>query len=276
VPRLYNEFAASVPLPEYVLVDGPYNIASYLSKRLPKLDLGETLSHRLRGKVYDTRVTLGPKMYNAHGTNTKKGSRGSTPLHMDASDAVNMLAYACETPQKSRGHAVWDIFKAGDSEAIRRCLRDKHPKLGADEDPIHLQQFYLDDDVIADLWQKFGVRSHRILQTPGQAVFIPAGCAHQVSPVGRIFSEAVSYIYIHTGCECCGLHQNCHRLRLAAEYQPMRAAEAGVPGHEFRAASLEGRHIAATLTAVVCMEVYFVYQGRAMTRASESCTRQIT
>jgi lysine-specific demethylase 3 len=50
-------------------------------------------------------------------------------------------------------------------------------------DPIHGQQFYLDEDLRAELYEVKGVRSYRVYQRPGEAVFIPAGCAHQVCNV---------------------------------------------------------------------------------------------
>jgi hypothetical protein len=47
-------------------------------------------------------------------------------------------------------------------------------------DPIHGQQYYLDEDLRLELYQRTGVMSFRVYQQPGEAVFIPAGCAHQV------------------------------------------------------------------------------------------------
>lgn len=41
--------------------------------------------------------------------------------------------------------------------------------------PIHSQQFFLDSKLRAELFQKKGVKSWRIHQRAGQAVFIPAG-----------------------------------------------------------------------------------------------------
>jgi lysine-specific demethylase 3 len=119
-------------------------------------------------------------MYNAQASSNKKGSSGTTVLHMDMSDAMNVMSSAADTPQRTGGYAIWDIFRARDSEAVRRFLRDKHPELGMNEDPIHLQYYYLDQDLLGELRRKHGVVSHRIYQTPNQAVFIPAGCAHQV------------------------------------------------------------------------------------------------
>jgi hypothetical protein len=47
-------------------------------------------------------------------------------------------------------------------------------------DPIHTQQIYLDTELLGELYRKHGVKSWRYYQRAGEAVFIPAGCAHQV------------------------------------------------------------------------------------------------
>jgi hypothetical protein len=48
------------------------------------------------------------------------------------------------------------------------------------DDPIHDQVFYLNEDMRQRLWDEYGVRGWRIFQNVGDAVFVPAGCAHQV------------------------------------------------------------------------------------------------
>ena len=50
-------------------------------------------------------------------------------------------------------------------------------------DPIHSQQFYLDSALRQELYKDYGVQSHRIYLEPGEAVLVPAGCAHQVRSV---------------------------------------------------------------------------------------------
>jgi lysine-specific demethylase 3 len=48
--------------------------------------------------------------------------------------------------------------------------------------PIHLQDCWLTDGNLKQLSGN-GILSRRISQYAGQAVFIPAGCAHQVCPL---------------------------------------------------------------------------------------------
>lgn len=106
-----------------------------------------------------------------------EGSKGSTRLHMDMSDALNILTYAAPARDGSQGTAAWDLFKAEDSDKIRSFLKNKFTTTG---DPIHSQLFYLDSKLRKELWEEYGVISYRVYQRAGDAIFIPAGVAHQV------------------------------------------------------------------------------------------------
>lgn len=119
-------------------------------------------------------------MYNAMASFESAGSKGSTRLHMDMADAVNIMTYASPTPDGKPGCAAWDLFRASDADRLRFFLRRKF-KGSYQHDPIHSQQFYLDSALRKELFDTYGIKSHRIYQRPGEAVFIPAGCAHQVS-----------------------------------------------------------------------------------------------
>ena len=158
-------------------------------------------------------------MYNALASSQEASSKGSTRLHMDMADALNVMLYASSCEDGSEGYAVWDLFRAEDSDKIRLFLK-KHfgfspppppgtpapvngqpeakgskasagkgapaakPSIHARHDPIHGQQFYLDVELRKALWEEYGVKSYRVYQRPGDGVFVPAGCAHQV----RVFS----------------------------------------------------------------------------------------
>jgi len=188
-------------------------------------------------------------MYNAMASSQEAGSKGSTRLHMDMADALNVMLYSSSCEDGSVGYAAWDLFRAEDSDKIRSFLRKRFgdgpllapatpapgngqpeaesgkaaagkgappakPNVHVKHDPIHRQQFYLDVELRKELWEEYGVKSYRVYQRPGDAVFIPAGCAHQV----RFFSFSLflqllnlQFIYsIHEGCEYGGLHQDCH------------------------------------------------------------------
>lgn len=118
-------------------------------------------------------------MYNAMASFESAGSKGSTRLHMDMADAVNIMTYASPTPDGKPGCAAWDLFRACDADKLRTFLRRKF-KGSYQHDPIHSQQIYLDSTLRKELFDMYGIKSHRVYQKPGEAVFIPAGCAHQV------------------------------------------------------------------------------------------------
>ena len=126
-------------------------------------------------------------MYNAMASFEGQGSKGSTRLHMDMADAINIMLYASPMPDNRPGCAVWDLYKAQDAPKLRKFLRRKF-KGQYQNDPIHSQTFYLDTHLRQELFEDLGVKSHRIYQRPGEAVFIPAGCAHQVGRRHMILS----------------------------------------------------------------------------------------
>jgi lysine-specific demethylase 3 len=144
------------------------------------------------------KAILGPKMYNSMASSQEPGSKGSTRLHTDMTDALNVMLYASKCEDGTEGYAVWDLFRAEDSDKLRGFLRRKFgpPKNGflgmgggsgsgggivIAHDPIRGQQIYLDVELRQALFDETGVKSYRVYQRPGDGIFIPAGCAHQVS-----------------------------------------------------------------------------------------------
>lgn len=136
---------------------------------------------------------LGPKMYNAYASNENVGTKGSTRLHMDMADAVNIMLHAELTPDGAPGCAVWDIFRAEDAAHLRAFFK-RHFKGQYQNDPIHAQTFYLDTQLRAQLFAEANVRPFRIYQRPGEAVFIPAGCAHQVCNLADCVKVACDFV----------------------------------------------------------------------------------
>ena len=120
-------------------------------------------------------------MYNAFESFEGPGGKGSTRLHMDMADAVNVMNYAAPRRDGSPGYAAWNIFRASDASIIRDFLKEHFPNASEGLDPIHSQVHFLDTALREQLFRDKGVQSWRINQMPGDAVFIPAGCAHQVS-----------------------------------------------------------------------------------------------
>ncbi|KAL0062643.1 hypothetical protein AAF712_010480 [Marasmius tenuissimus] len=185
-PELYEDFSQVVPIPQYVRRDGVMNISSHFPQNTVAPDLG-------------------PKMYNAMTANEEPGSKGSTRLHMDMADALNIMTYASpfspptsgETPTSPSpmepGCAAWDLFRAEDANKLRDFLRRKFPGQ-LPHDPIHSQQVYLDRELRRQLYDEEGVMSYRLYQRPGEAVFIPAGVAHQVCNLSNCIKVAIDFV----------------------------------------------------------------------------------
>ena len=124
-------------------------------------------------------------MYNANANLDETDNvKGSTRLHMDMADALNIMTYAGLDPDGNEGCAAWDLFRAEDSNKLREFLRKEttptKSEMALSPDPIHGQQIYLNDNMRRKLFEKYGVKSYRVYQKAGEAIFIPAGCAHQV------------------------------------------------------------------------------------------------
>jgi lysine-specific demethylase 3 len=118
-------------------------------------------------------------MYVALATTDEEDSKGSTRLHMDMADGVNIMVHSELRPDGSPGVAAWDLFRAEDADRLRRFLKRRFGSNGQ-HDPILSQQYYLDAQLRKELYDDYGIKSHRVYQRPGDAVFVPAGCAHQV------------------------------------------------------------------------------------------------
>ncbi|KII83135.1 hypothetical protein PLICRDRAFT_119790 [Plicaturopsis crispa FD-325 SS-3] len=162
-PELYKDFLNAVPMPDYTRPDGIRNLASYFDTSSIVPDLG-------------------PKLYIAHGTRQDDEHSGSTRLHTDITDAVNMMMYAGDSSDGSRGFAVWHIFRASDSDVLRSFLSNRLQETDSDVDvdPIHGQNTYMTPSMIEKLQEMHGIKPYVIMQFVGDAVFIPAGCPHQV------------------------------------------------------------------------------------------------
>uniref|UniRef100_H2YD05 JmjC domain-containing protein n=1 Tax=Ciona savignyi TaxID=51511 RepID=H2YD05_CIOSA len=167
-----------------------------------------------------------PKMYIAYGWVTEKDwDQGTTNLHLDISDACNLMVYVgvpldeppsaahtllqiikegdadaaqIERARKGKPGALWHIFKASDTDKIRQLiLKIKHEKgmvVPEGHDPIHDQEIYLDKQLRRRLKTEYGVEGYPIVQCEGDSVFIPAGAPHQVFNLHSCIKVAEDFV----------------------------------------------------------------------------------
>ena len=119
----------------------------------------------------------GPKGYLA---TRDRYLTGSTPLHEDVTSAVNIMVYSSPSlANDDDGGAEWLIFLPQDKPQLEAYITERC-HLTAEEHPIHSQKVFINSVMLSEL-AKRGVRPFVIRQRVGEAVFIPAGCPHQVS-----------------------------------------------------------------------------------------------
>ncbi|KDQ28562.1 hypothetical protein PLEOSDRAFT_1023236, partial [Pleurotus ostreatus PC15] len=95
---LARDFQLALPVPTYSSEDGPLNIANFFPIN------------------YSNAPDLGPKMYAAMASKFGDEGHGSTRLHIDISDAVNIMA---------RGEALWHVFLSKDADQLKRYVATK-------------------------------------------------------------------------------------------------------------------------------------------------------
>ena len=194
IPKRFHDLVHDFPIQSYTLREGSLNLASYIPKNFLKPELG-------------------PKMYIAYG-NALYSNKASTNLHLDMSDAVNLMVHVgipedtdpeeniklalqqideagCDLSMRRRVRdegkvpgALWHIYHPADTIRIRdfltRVAIENNKRLDPHDDPIHDQSTYLTAGLRARLYKEYGVSGYAIIQCAGDTVFIPAGACHQV------------------------------------------------------------------------------------------------
>lgn len=225
----FIDLMKAVPFADYTTRHGKYNLTKYLHSFFSAPDLG-------------------PKMYSAYGQELMPVKAGSTNLHLDVSDAINVLVHvsqpndyelssdqysklAIKTTMEMCGcdnvdiemfmrnegipGAIWYIYPASEADAIRKILfevaKERGKPMDKNDDPLHNQDCFI-DYALRQRLKQIGINGYSIVQWEGDAIFIPAGSPHQVLNINDCIKVALDFVSPENINECINLTTEFRKL----------------------------------------------------------------
>ncbi|KAJ6849003.1 lysine-specific demethylase JMJ25-like [Iris pallida] len=193
--------------------------------------LGTLNMHSLLNKVGEADVQDGEKLSSQascsfaskevpENTSSRDMSIGSSsPIGSRKLDGKDDLQLG-SSPENTHGGAVWDIFRRQDVPKLIQYLQ-KHWKefrhinncpISLVIHPIHDQTLFLNERHKKQLKEEFNVEPWTFEQHLGEAVFIPAGCPHQVRNRKSCIKVALDFVSPENIGECVRLTEEVRLL----------------------------------------------------------------
>ncbi|KAF8109875.1 hypothetical protein N665_0090s0057 [Sinapis alba] len=250
LPRHCDEFISALPFQEYSDPrTGVLNIAAKLPEGLNKPDMGPKtyiaygipdelgrgdsvtklhcdMSDAVNILTHTAEVTLSQEQMSAvkdikqKQKEQNKFEENGTGIGCSQEEEELKMPEILSYANDETGSALWDIFRREDVPKLEEYLR-KHCKefrhayccpVTKVYHPIHDQSCYLTVEHKRKLKAEFGIEPWTFVQKLGEAVFIPAGCPHQVRNLKSCTKVAVDFVSPENINEC---------LRLTEEFRQL-------------------------------------------------------
>ncbi|KAL4204783.1 hypothetical protein AMTRI_Chr01g133830 [Amborella trichopoda] len=168
-------------------------------------------SHSLSpAEVHSFEVTPDKDADNAEGTSGVSEEDRAEASKSSGEALVNGFVHQDDVSDVVYGGAVWDIFRRQDVPKLIEYL-EKHWKefrhisnlpVNSVIHPIHDQTLYLNEKHKKQLKEEFNIEPWTFEQHFGEAVFIPAGCPHQVRNRKSCIKVALDFVSPDNVEEC--------------------------------------------------------------------------
>ncbi|KAL3627419.1 hypothetical protein CASFOL_028782 [Castilleja foliolosa] len=243
LPRHCDEFIRALPFQEYTDTrDGLLNLAVKLPANVIKPDMGPKtyiaygfaeelgrgdsvtklhcdMSDAVNILTHTEEVALSEQQCQAIEL-LKEKHRVQDEQEIGARSKSENLQLQTDSKSEDRGGALWDIFRREDVPKLEEYLikhsnQFRHTYCCPIEQvihPIHDQTFYLTSEHKVKLKEEYGIEPWTFYQQLGDAVFIPAGCPHQVRNLKSCTKVAADFVSPENLHECLRLTEEFRKL----------------------------------------------------------------